>query len=255
MDSDHLREKIQSLIDIQGRRVTELSLAIGKSRGYLSGFLNRSGAEDPSFRTMALLARELGVSLSYFDDQDQSFETSSARDVDRMASRLMTDVFRAARSKMLAHGSRPTIDDIVAWWQETDGKLENCTALLPFVDLVSATGGQDAIPEVAHVGPLGLSAVTLKSKDSAKLQSFIEKLNDADLADLTTSIATVQKIGVGMITPQSRIVPATRVSASFRVDFVRLMLPVSDQKGAPYVLNFSTLLSVSSPRKFSGEPV
>lgn len=255
MDSEQLREKIQSLIDIQGRRVTELSLAIGKSRGYLSGFLNRTGAEDPSFGTMSHLARELGVSLAYFDEDEADFETTSARDIDRQASRMLTDVFRAARAKMLAQGSRPSMDDIVAWWQESRGKLENCDTLLPYVDLVSASATHHGAPEVAHVGALGLSAEALKSQDSSKLQSFIEKLNDADMAELKTTIATVSKIGVGMVTPQSRIVPATRISDSFRVDFVRLMLPVTDKTGAPYVLNFSTLLSVSSPKKYSGEPV
>ena len=254
MTQDPLRAKLQSLIEIQGRKPAELGAAVGIDTGALTDFLYGNSAEGPSFATMSRLARELGVSLSYFDEQDSEFETASARDIDRQASRLLTDVFRTARAKILAQGSRPTMDCIVAWWQETNGKLENCEALLPYVDLVSASGDNGA-PEVTHIGPLGLSAETLKSHDASKLQTFIEKLNDADMAELRTTIATVSKIGVGMVTPQSRIVPATRISESFRVDFVRLMLPVTDKKGAPYVLNFSTLLSVSSPRKYSGDRV
>ncbi|MDA7426893.1 helix-turn-helix transcriptional regulator [Primorskyibacter aestuariivivens] len=254
MPQDPLRDRLQSLIEAQGRKPAELGAAIGIDESALTGFLDGSTPEGPSFATMSRLARELGVSLSYFDEQEGDFEIASARDIDQQASRLLTDVFRTARAKMLAQGSRPTMDCIVAWWQETGGKLENCETLLPYVDLVSASG-QDGAPEVTHIGPLGLSAETLKSNDASKLQTFIEKLNDADMNELRTTIATVSRIGVGMVTPQSRIVPATRISDSFRVDFVRLMLPVTDKKGAPYVLNFSTLLSVSSPRKYSGDRV
>lgn len=254
MTQDSLRAKLQTLIDIQGRNPAQLSTAMGMDPRDLERILDGSNAEGPSFAAMSRLARELGVSLSHFDEQDGDFATASARDIDQQASRLLTDVFRTARARMLAQGSRPTMDCVVAWWQETNGKLENCEALLPYVDLVSASG-HDGTPEVTHIGPLGLSAETLKSRDASKLQTFIEKLNDADMAELRTTIATVSKIGVGMVTPQSRIVPATRISDSFRVDFVRLMLPVTDRKGRPYVLNFSTLLSVSSPRKYSGEPV
>jgi transcriptional regulator with XRE-family HTH domain len=251
MDAHALRRKIQFLIDTQGRKVTELSQAVGKSRGYLSGFLNRTGPEDPSLGTMSLLAREFGVSLSYFDEDSTEFEITSARDIDREAAQLVSGVFRAARARVLAQGARPTMDCVVSWWQENGGRLVNCDALLPYVDLVSASG-EEGPPEVAHVGYLGLSAEALKSQDITKLQSFIDTLNESDMAELKKSISTVKRIGVGMVTPQSRKVPDVAGTEESGIDFVRLMLPVTDAKGSPYVLNFSTLLSLSSPRKQSG---
>jgi transcriptional regulator with XRE-family HTH domain len=250
MDTNVLRRKIQFLIDAQGRNIAELSEEIGKSRGYLSEFVDRNGTEDPSFGTMSLLAKKLGVSLSYFDEDTTEFEITTARDIDREAATLLSGVMRSARARMLAQGARPTMDCIVSWWQENGGRLINCEALLPYVDLVSSNPNE-AIPAVAHVGHLGLSAETLKSQDVSKLQSFIDTLDEADMAELKKTISTVRRIVVGMVTPQSRTVPASASEQALKVDFVRLMLPVTDAKGDPYVLNFSTLLSLSSPRKQS----
>jgi transcriptional regulator with XRE-family HTH domain len=252
MDSEILRRKIQNLVGAQDRGVTELSLAIGKSRSYLSGYLNRTGVEDPSIGTMSRLAKELGVSLSYFDDDTLDFENTAPSDIDRQASKMLTEVLRSARTKLLAQGDRPSMDTVVGWWQETNGRLENCDALMPYVDLVSASGLDHGAPQVKHMGARGLSAKTLNSKDTCRLQSFINTLNEVDMEALKKNIATVRQVGIGMVTPQTRLVPATETAEAVQVDFVRLMLPVKDAVGMPYVLNFSTLLSVSSPKNSSG---
>lgn len=58
--------------------------------------------------------------------------------------------------------------------------------------------------------------------------------------------------GVGMITPLKRIVPFPETNETVEVSFVRLMLPVRDTTGTLFVLNYSTLLSESTPRRQDG---
>jgi transcriptional regulator with XRE-family HTH domain len=248
MEDSTLRKKIETLINIKKRGRVELSLAINKSRSYLTSYLNGSGGQEPSFETICLLAKELGVSVSYFDENDSEFEVASASEIDRQAARILTGVFRAARTKMLERGARPTLDMIVGWWQETSGKLEQCDQITPFVDLVSPVDFDGGTPAVAHMGKRSLSAETLQTEAAEKLQAFLHSLSYADIDELKRTVTTVHQSGVGIIAPQSRSVPDVHGGAKMQVDFVRLMLPVIDAKGTPYVLNFSTLVSASSPK-------
>lgn len=248
MENSSLREKIETLITIRKRGRVELSLAIKKSRSYLTSYLNGSGAQEPSFETICLLARELGVSVSYFDDSDSDFDMATASEIDRQAAHILTDVFRAARTKMLERGARPTLEMVVGWWQETNGKLIHSDQIIPFVDLVSPTDTKGEAPVVAHMGKRSLSAEALQSEATEKLQAFLSSLSYADMDELKRTVKTVHQSGIGIIAPQTRTVPDVHGGSDMQVNFVRLMLPVVDANDTPYVLNFSTLVSASSPK-------
>ncbi|SLN32296.1 helix-turn-helix protein [Falsiruegeria litorea R37] len=248
MEENALRDKIAALIEIRKRGRVELSLAIKKSRSYLTNYLNGTDGQEPSFETMCLLAKELGVSVSYFDDTDNEFEAASASELDRQAAHILTGVYRAARTKMLERGARPTLDMVLGWWQETGGKLVHCDQIIPFVDLVSPVDFKDNAPSVAHVGKKSLSAKALKSEAAEKLQLFLNSLSYADMNELKRTVTTVHQSRIGILAPQSRTVPDVNGGPDLQVEFVRLMLPVTDANDTPYVLNFSTLVSASSPK-------
>ena len=109
-----------------------------------------------------------------------------------------------------------------------------------------------SIPRIHHVGALGLSATTLGSSENARLETFLETLSTSDRAELNGQIRSVAHSGVGMITPLKRIVPFPETNETVEVSFVRLMLPVRDASGTLFVLNYSTLLSESTPRRTDG---
>lgn len=248
MEDSALRQKIETLITIRKRGRVELSLAIKKSRSYLTSYLNGTGGQEPSFETICLLAKELGVSVSYFDENETDFELASASEIDRQAAQLLTGVMRTARTKLLEQAARPTLDMVVGWWQETEGKLEECDQIIPYVDLVSPVDFDGGAPAVAHMGKKSLSAKTLKTEATEKLQAFLNSLSYADMDELKRTVTTVHHSGVGIIAPQARKVPDVLGKSELQVSFVRLMLPVTDANGTPYVLNFSTLVSASSPK-------
>ena len=180
------------------------------------------------------------------------FDVVPLQEVDRHAANLLTAVFKAAEKSLDRCDDRPTMDAMIAWWKETSGDLSQCEQFAPHFDVLKAAETDHDIPEVKHVGALGLSASTLLSNDSARLRRFMASLNDADLAELNTHIRTVTRTGVGMISPQTRIVERPEFDTTIEVSFVRLMLPVTDAFGQPFVLNYATLLSESTPKRQSG---
>ncbi|WP_372886136.1 helix-turn-helix domain-containing protein [Shimia sp.] len=174
------------------------------------------------------------------------------QEIDRQSSQLLNAVFQAAHKKMVGLGERPSIDTIMAWWQESGGRFEDCDRLTPHIDVVSVPGADQRLPEVRHMGAMSLSAQTLKSRDSERLASFMRTLNEADQEELRRCVTTVSYTKTGLVTPQTRIVDMPGMACPVEISFIRLMLPITDANNTPYVLNFSTLLSESELRNKSG---
>lgn len=211
----------------------------------------------PNMATPVRLADALGVPVeALFRDRQQhlqeEFEALPVMEVDRQSARLLSAVFKATERSLDKIGDRPTLDSIISWWKETDGDLARSSQISPHFDLVSAAQALSAIPKIHHVGALGLSATTLGSAENARLERFLETLSKSDLQELNGHIRTVAHSGVGMITPLKRIVPFPETKEAVEVSFVRLMLPVRNDDGALFVLNYSTLLSESAPRREDG---
>ena len=211
----------------------------------------------PDMAAPVRLAEALDVPVDLLLSQgdqhlEHKFEAIPIQDVDRESARLLTAVFRAAERTLDKLGDRPTLDAIIAWWKETDGDLSLSDQIAPHFDLVSAAKALSAVPRIHHVGALGLSATTLGSSESSRLESFLETLSTSDRQELNKQIRSVAQTGVGLLTPLKRLVTIPETNETVEVSFVRLMLPVKDSSGTPFVLNYSTLLSESSPRRFDG---
>lgn len=182
----------------------------------------------------------------------KDFHVLPLQDIDQQAAQLMSAIFKAAEKSLETVSDRPTMDSIIAWWKETGGELAHCEQLSPHFDLVKAADADNAVPTIQHVGALGLTATTLRSNANERMERFLESLTEVDLQELNMHIRTVTHSGVGMISPQTRIVELPEIGEPLEVSFVRLMLPVTDAFGQPYVLNYSTLLSESKPKRQQG---
>lgn len=252
----HFKQNVQSILEAQNMTEKELSVRAGFDTNTAVTAMMRADVL-PSMAAPMRLADALGVPVDALMQDRQahletSFEALPVQKVDNEAARLLCAVFKATDRAIDGVTDRPTLDSIIAWWKESDGDLSSSDQILPFFDLVKATETLQAIPKVSHVGERGLSAETLGSSESDRLTAFIRTLSVSDLEELNGNIQTVTQTGIGMVSPQKRVVSFPEANEALQVSFVRLMLPVKDTKGTQFVLNYSTLLSESTPRKLDG---
>ncbi|SHH76206.1 helix-turn-helix domain-containing protein [Marivita hallyeonensis] len=251
----NFKTNIELMLVKHGLTDVELSERAGfDDKGQVNAILNSTSL--PNMAVPMRLADALRVPVETLlrdpkEHLSQKLEVLPLQDVDARAAQLMTAIFKATEKTLERFGDRPTMDSIIAWWKETGGSLVQCDQLSPHFDLVEANSS-GGVPGVQHMGAMGLSATTLRSQQSARLEQFLATLNKTDLDELNTHIRTVSHSGVGMISPQTRVVELPELGDPIEVSFVRLMLPVTDISGQPYVLNYSTLLSESTPRRQEG---
>jgi transcriptional regulator with XRE-family HTH domain len=253
---DTFRANLAHILQSQNLTEAELSLRAGFAEEDAVSSMLRS-KNLPNMAAPVRLADALGIPVEvlFRDKQhhlNQEFEAVPVHEVDKQAARLLSAVFKAAERSLDRIGDRPTLDSIISWWKETDGDLSLAEQISPHFDLVSAAEARSAIPRIHHVGALGLSATTLGSAENSRLEKFLETLSTSDLHELNGHIRSVAHSGVGMITPLKRVVPFPETNETAEVSFVRLMLPVRDSSGSLFVLNYSTLLSESTPRRQDG---
>ncbi|MFP7672883.1 helix-turn-helix transcriptional regulator [Marivita sp. S0852] len=252
----NFKTNIEQMLDRHGMTPAELSQRAGfDDAEQVASILN--GTTLPNMAVPLRLANALDVPVEVLlrDPKHhlaKDFQVLPLQDVDQQAARLMSAIFKAAEKSLDAVSDRPTMDSIIAWWKETGGDLAQCAELTPHVDLIKPAEADGSIPGVQHVGPLGLSAATLGSSANERMERFLASLNDVDLQELNTHIRSVSHSGVGMISQQTRVVELPELDAPLEISFVRLMLPVTDAFGQPYVLNYSTLLSESTPKRHEG---
>jgi transcriptional regulator with XRE-family HTH domain len=252
----NFRTNIRQILRAQNLSEAELSRRAGfEDEGALAAMLQADSL--PNMVAPMRLADALGVPMEALLREEKAhlkpdFEALPVEKVDREAARLLCAVFKATERAIDGVTNRPTLDSIIAWWKDSDGDLSSSDQISPHFDLVRAADALSAIPTVDHVGALGLSAMTLGSSANARLESFLRTLSMSDLEELNKNIRTVARTGIGMVTPQTRIVTFPETNETLEVSFVRLMLPVRDTAGIPFVLNYSTLLSESTPRKLDG---
>ena len=253
---DNFKANLKSILQSQNLSEAELSVRAGfDSDGAVTAMMRSNRL--PNMATPTRLADALGVPVGVLlRDKDEHlhnhFEALPMQEVDKQSARLLSAVFKAAERSLDRVSDRPTLDLIISWWKETDGDLSSSEGIAPHFDLVSAAEALSAIPKIHRVGALGLTATALGSAENSRLESFLETLSKSDIQELNGHIRTVSHTGVGMITPLKRIVPFPETNETVEVSFVRLMLPVRNASGVPFVLNYSTLLSESTPRRLVG---
>jgi len=253
---NNFKTNVEALLSKHGITHAELSQRAGyQDTDSVTSIL--SGTTLPNMAVPVRFAEALRVPVEVLlrdpnEHLARDFQVLPLQEIDTQAARLMSAIFKAAEKTLETTPARPTMDSIIAWWKETGGNIAACDQLSPHFDLVRPADADTAIPGIEHVGALGLTATTLKSTASDRMERFLASLTEVDLQELNMHIRTVTHSGVGMISPQTRIVELPELGEPLEVSFVRLMLPVTDAFGQPYVLNYSTLLSESKPKRQEG---
>lgn len=240
----HLRGNLTRIMRAQDLSEREVAALAGLKD--LSGVLR--GDALPSMAVPVRLAEALGVPVGELlrDPEEHlrpSFGVLPVDKVNERAARLLPSVLSATQRALDRSGERPSLDMIISWWKETRGDLSSGDQIAPHFDLVSAAEALSALPRVHQVGPQSLTARTLGSAETGRLERFLESLSATDLQELNRHIRSVSHSGIGVITPVRRVVTRPGTGETIPVSFVRLMLPVRDRKGRRFVLNYATLLS------------
>ena len=251
-----MKSNIIHLMKKRNLNRAQLSRAAGyKNINKVTTVLNGNSLPSIDFaaRIADALDAEVGDLFRKHDElQATEFTIQPADIVEEKAANLVNAMLQSAHRQLIDMGNPPTIDAVSSWWQEHGGRLEACDQLAPHFDLVSGPKRDGSIPTIHKVGYKSLTAQTLKSHDTDMMAQFLRTLDEADLEGLQKCITTVSHSGIGLLSPQTRIVDMPGMVAPMEVSFMRLMLPVTDSDGTPYVLNFSTLVSESKLRNKSG---
>ncbi|MBE1284629.1 MAG: hypothetical protein GJ676_15055 [Rhodobacteraceae bacterium] len=253
---DTFKFNLERLMAIRNLNRAQLSRLAGYSNANkVTTVLNGNSMPNIDFAARISNALEVDVGELFKKREEldiSEFSIKSMGLVEEKATNLLNAIFKSAHRKLVDLGERPTMDVVASWWQESGGRLEDCDQLAPHFDVVGVPEAGQKIPNVHQVGHKSLSAHALRSHDNSIMEQFLRTLNEADLDELHKTIRTVTYSGTGLITPQTRVVDLPGMEAPLEISFLRLMLPVTDAKGVPHVLNFSTLVSESSHSKRSG---
>jgi transcriptional regulator with XRE-family HTH domain len=251
-----LKFNIERLMISRSLNRAQLSREAGyRNANKVTTVLNGSSMPNIDFAVRVAQAFEVEIGELFRKREelkDSEISVQPVEFVERKATNLLNSIFQSAHRKLVEMGERPTMDLIASWWQENGGRLEACDGIAPHFDLIAVPDPGQRLPEVERVGYKSLTAHALNSNDNSRMMQFIRTLNEADLDDLHKCIRTVSYSGMGMITPQTRIVDLPNMDSPLKISFLRLMLPVTDEDGKAHVLNFSTLMSESSASSRSG---
>jgi transcriptional regulator with XRE-family HTH domain len=236
-------DRLRSHIHEAGYDYRSLSLAIGQGERYISNLL--AGKSDPGYSTVVKICSALGLTPNQLAGLDDQIALAGGPIDDRVisahAERILSSVTHEAHRKLARRGTRPLLDDVLTWWHQQDGLLSNFDRLSEHVDLYHAPDPEAALPEPYRVGQQSLACVSLGVETADHLRylltTFDEKLcENVKLAHVETRRGdpklSIEKIDVTL--------PGH--SFPLRFEYKRLLLPVHDQDGNEYVLNYSQAL-------------
>lgn len=242
-------EHWRTLISTSGRELGPLSRAIGKDRSYLSGVLG-GRTRDPGVFTSMKLASELGISFEKLMGREDSLtlepDPSYQKEVNKQATRVLTDVMRVARQKLYFEDeiSKQIPNDsimplLLRWWHEQNGLLVGHEQLQQHFDLIRSPSPHDRIVEPFEVGGKSLAARKLGTTSTEALRKLVETFDDDTRLDLVKSYYQVASTGTPSLSAPIRVsIPLEELPKPVSVEYFRLQLPVASPRGDKFVLSY-----------------
>ena len=233
-------DRLKMLIRHSDYDYKSLSLKIGQGERYISNLL--SNKSDPGYSSVVKICSALGMTpnqLAGLDDQI----TLAGGDADRQivsahAERILTAVTKDAHRKLTTRGAQPLLDDVLTWWHQQGGILSNFDMLSEHVDLYRAPAPDARMPDPYKIGQQSLATRSFNVTSTEHLRylftTFDENLNESvTLAHVETSKGDPQ------LSVQEIDVTLPGYTFPLRFVYKRLLLPVKDNAGNDYVLNYS----------------
>lgn len=233
-------QRLKAFIQDAGYDYKSLSLEIGQGERYISNLL--ATKSDPGYSSVVKICSALGITPNQIAGLSNKITIAGGETDNRIITaqveRILRAVTREAHRKLNQRGTRPLLDDMLTWWHQQGGKLNNFDALSEHVDLYKAPDDQSRLPEPYQIGAQSLAAQSFGIQTAEHLRDLFTTF-DKTISD-SVRLAHVEAMrGDPHLSIQDIEVMLPDHSFPVRLLYSRLLLPVADGDGNKFVLNYS----------------
>lgn len=217
----------------------ELSERIGKGATYISTMIRNKN--DPGLSTVIEICKALGIGLGELvNDNEYSDDTRRVKpeELEEMLKSIASEVTARANASLQNSQSSMTIEDMMSWWHQHGGRLENVDNFLEDVDLFHPPCAISNTPKPARVGKSSLVTRKFNIENENNLEHLLQKMEGRWPSNIAEAHYTALKgqpllrvVELDVIDPNKN----ERVTAKYS----RLLLPVRDFARNSLVLNFT----------------
>jgi transcriptional regulator with XRE-family HTH domain len=236
-------ERLKDYIRQSDYDYKSLSLAIGQGERYISNLL--STKSDPGYSNVIKLCAALGVTPNEIaglkDQLTLSGGVLDSRIIAAQAERILDAVTKETYRKLSRRGVKPLLDDVLTWWHQQGGRLSNFDRLAEHVDLYIAPGPDAQIPEPYKLGESSLAAESFNIQSADHLRFLLTRF-DHELVEKVQLAHKDAAQGEPKLSIEEIEVQLPGHTFPLRFNYKRLLLPVTDERGYSYVLNYSQAL-------------
>lgn len=233
-------QRLKAFIRDSGYDYKSLSLEIGQGERYISNLL--ATKSDPGFSSVVRICSALGITPSQIAGLTDQIGIAGAeidkRIVTAQAERILTAVTREAHRKLNQRGARPLLDDVLTWWHQQGGKLRNFDALSDHVDLYKPPDDRACLPKPYRIGAQSHAAQNFGIRTADHLRHLFTTF-DKSLSDGLRRAHVEAARGDPHLSIQQADVTLPGHALPLRFTYKRLLLPVQDNDGSTYVLDYS----------------
>jgi transcriptional regulator with XRE-family HTH domain len=219
----------------------KLSKAIGMSPNYVSTILSTKA--NPNFDVAVKLSTELDVSLSYLAGAtSQPFDLASLSNegpITDKAMQFFDQIAGSLRQAAVIRGEEPTIDDMMTRWYKYGKQQSGFVQVQEWFDIYKAPGPHSARLQVLRMGNNSLAARTLGKADIKSLQYALDEVSDTALRSRLLTAYQSAAEGDPVLTEEYLDVLAPGHAEKIRLDYLRLLLPVTMPDGVEAILSYS----------------
>ena len=237
-------DRLSAAMKVRGISNEALSKRIGRAPSYISNMMNKRA--NPGLTAVVQIALELEVSIDHLAGMSDQVKLTSAIEAEfehRTAKAISaaTDIFLKT---LESEGHNVNVSIITKWWLENNGRLDSLGRLRDHFDLVESPAADGPVRKPIPGGGESLSSKILSGGDVDRLavvfRAFDKPSRDAIL---DSYVGATRRVGKDLsYSIESIDVGVPELNTKIVAEYARLLLPVHDEKGKAYVLNYSQFL-------------
>ena len=220
----------------------DLSERIGKGATYISTMMRNKN--DPGLSTVIEICKALDIRLETLLEDDENPVDGPrihSHEIENIVKAVVSEVSGRANPGMDAPHSMMSIEDMMSWWHQHNGRLENMDAFLENIDLFHPPSVTSNTPDPARVGKSSLVNAKFKIEDESNLSKTLMKMEDRFCSNIAQAHVTALK-GQPVLTIEELDVFNPHKNERVTAKYNRLLLPVNDFARNSFILNYSKLV-------------
>ncbi|MEO1108282.1 MAG: helix-turn-helix transcriptional regulator [Pseudomonadota bacterium] len=244
IDLSNVVEALQEERKAQGVSLRKLEELTGIPKSSLSYALSKNGKLDLSDFLRICLAMDIDPKDLLTVDQVISVEPDLeiANKDQRREAQALQRFLRQSLDGRTKSGFRPTFDEMLIWHRKNGGRMTDMDRISPFV--CSYYAPDKAFPELksAYIGHLCLTAESLKTYDSARVERYIASLDEESREEITFSYVQTTEGPACQLFDRKLVVDFPGCGPRFQLEYATLLMRLTGENGSTFITNFSLLL-------------